>query len=115
MTNDEALLFSKSEPVVYEMYKKLMEEVSGFGKITIEFKKTSIHIVKNAAAFLGVHPKKNALDLNVVFHSKIDKPFVRKTEQVSKNRFHNEIRLSCTDDMTKDLLTAIKESYDRCS
>jgi hypothetical protein len=77
----------------------------------VEPKKTSIH-VNRAAAFLGVHPKKKWLDLNVVTDAPIKSPKVRKTEQVSKNRHHNLVRVASADDMTPELFGWIKHAYE---
>lgn len=82
------------------------------GDYNIEVKKTSLHIT-HGSAFLGIHPKKNWLDLNIVLNHELKDPLVRKNEQVSKFRWHNEVRLSRSTDIDPSLINAIQEAYAR--
>lgn len=100
-----------SEASVTKLYESLMKRVRTLGKVTVEPKKTSIH-VKHAAAFLGVHPKKKWLDLNIVSQAPIESPRVLKAEQVSKSRFHNLVRIANAEDLTPELFEWVKQAYD---
>lgn len=60
-------------------------------------------------AFLGIHPKKKWLDINIVSNQAIDHSLITKNEHISKNRWHNNLRLSSVeevDDTVKKLLQA---------
>ena len=103
--------FQNSEPAVSVLYEKLMKEVKTLGKITVEPKKTSIH-VKRAAAFLGVHPKKKWLDLNIVTETPIKSSKILKSEQISKNRCHNLIRITSAGDIDPELFGWLRQAYD---
>lgn len=103
-------LFKKSDPEIFEIYQKLVKQISTAGKIIIEPKKTSIHI-KNESAFLGVHPKMKWLDLNIVTEQPLKSSRITKIEQVSKHRYHNEIRLIDRRQVDRELLGWLKESY----
>ncbi|MCA9390076.1 DNA replication protein DnaC [candidate division WWE3 bacterium] len=107
MTNS---LISSSEQNVQDIYEVLIKKVHALGDITIEEKKTSIH-VKARSAFLGIHPKKKFLDINIVTANPIDAPRVKKTEQVSANRFHNEVRLENVDQIDTELMAWIQQAY----
>jgi hypothetical protein len=60
---------------------------------TAEPKKTSIHIVR-ITGFSGIHPRKRSLILNLRTAQPIQSARIAKVEQVSRNRYHNEISLS---------------------
>ncbi|HEX8904765.1 MAG TPA: hypothetical protein VF771_07990, partial [Longimicrobiaceae bacterium] len=49
--------------------------------------------------------------LNVRTSAAIDSPRVRKLEQVSRSRFHNEILLSSPDDVDAELLAWMGDAY----
>lgn len=103
-------LVSSSEQNVQDIYDALINKVNTLGDIIIEEKKTSIH-VKAKSAFLGIHPKKKLLDLNIVTSKPIGSSRIKKTEQVSANRFHNEIRLENVDQIDTELMAWIKQAY----
>ena len=103
--------FQHSEGSVTKLYESLMKQVRTLGEVTVEPKKTSIH-VKRAAAFLGVHPKKKWLDLNIVAQAPIKSPKVLKVEQVSKSRYHNLVRIANAEDLTPQLFGWIKQAYE---
>jgi hypothetical protein len=110
VSNDAKALFETVNPPVKDTYDLLMEQVERFGPQTVEPKKTSIH-VNNGSAFLGIHPKKNWLDITIVTVEPINSERVRKTEQVSKNRFHNELRLEDAKDVDDELVGWLHEAY----
>ena len=103
-------LTSSSEPNVQEIYDELIKQINALGKITVEEKKTSLH-VKAKSAFVGIHPKKKFLDLNIVTDMPIKSDRIKKTEQVSANRFHNEVRLEDVDQIDTELMGWIKQAY----
>lgn len=99
-------LLENNEKTVSELLETILLILKEFGPYQIEVKKTSLHLVKEKA-FLAVHPKKKWLDLNIVSNRAIEHPLITKNEQVSKNRWHNNLRLSSVeevDDTVKDLL-----------
>src|SRR5579862_1532897 len=91
----EALFMSKDE-VVRSIYHRFLEVLHTFGPFQEEPKKTSIHLVRTVG-FAGIHPRKSYLILNLRTDYPIDSPRVVKSEQVSKNRFHNEVKLTSPD------------------
>lgn len=109
MTEEESRLFEKSSTQVVEVWLELKAMLGTLGRVGYEFKKTSIHCMKTAA-FLGVHPKKNWLDLNIVLDRTLYGIVECKVEQVSKKRFHNEIRLKMKEEI-QGIAEFIKESF----
>ena len=66
-------------------------------------------IFTSAALFAGMHPRKSYLYLNLRTDYPIDSPRIAKTEQVSKNRFHNELKLTSPGEVDEELLCWLKE------
>ncbi|KHD46686.1 DUF5655 domain-containing protein [Streptococcus hongkongensis] len=103
-------LFQNKEEHVLKIYEMLIKDIQTYAEPMIEVKKTSLHIVKKRA-FLGVHPKKKWIDLNIVSDHPLTHEQLTKTEQISKNRYHNSIRIHHVDDIDQELLDLIKEAY----
>ncbi|MFJ5761014.1 DUF5655 domain-containing protein [Neobacillus sp. NPDC093182] len=103
-------LFANKSSEVYEIYLKILDILKQIGPIEIELKKSSIHLLKKSS-FGGVHPKKNWIDFNLVSNHQIAHEKITKSEQVSKNRFHNNFRFNSVDDLNQDFIALLKESY----
>ena len=93
------------------LYQKLISELNKLGGFKIEEKKTSIHIA-NRAAFAGIHPRKNFFILNIVSSTPINSPRVVKQEQVSKSRFHNELKIEKVEDIDNELIQWLQKAFD---
>src|SRR5436309_102018 len=74
------------------VYRKLIASIETLGPVTIEEKKTSLHLT-HRRAFAGVHPRSKGIVLNLVFDAPLRNERVHKSEQVSANRYHVEFRL----------------------
>lgn len=109
-TNTGDALFTGKDEVVRSIYHRLLEVLHTFGPFQEEPKKTSIHLVRTVG-FAGVHPRKSYLYLNLPTDYPIDNPRITKSEQVSKNRFHNEMKLASLGDIDEELLAWLKDAY----
>ena len=109
-TDTSAALFVGKDENVQAIYTRLLEVMRTLGPVKEEPKKTSIHLVRNAG-FAGVHPRKSYLYLNLRTDYPIDNPRIIKTEQVSKNRFHNELKLNSPDEVDEELIGWLKDAY----
>ncbi len=58
-----------------------------------------------------MHPRKSYLSLNIRTGYPIDSQRIAKSEQVSKNRFHNELKLTSPDEIDTDILGWLKDAY----
>ena len=107
-------LFAGRSPQVIEVYERLTRVLRSVGPVTVETKKTSLHLIAgtHGSAFVGVHPQKAAVLLNIRSVAPIESPRVRKVEQVSTHRFHNELLLTSPDDVNGELLRWLKAAYE---
>jgi hypothetical protein len=105
-----AALFAGKDDNVLAIYTRLLETLLTLGPVKEEPKKTSIHLVHNSG-FAGAHPRKSYLYLNLRTDYPIDSSRIIKTEQVSKNRFHNELKLNSPDEIDEELLGWLKDVY----
>jgi len=102
--------FEGKDPVVKSIYERLLKETHKLGQVIEEPKKTSIHLV-NKSAFAGVATQKAALVLNIKSSAPIKDARIRKSEQLSASRFHQEVRLTSPDDVDPVLVSWLKAAY----
>jgi hypothetical protein len=98
------------EPEVHELYRALLLFCRDLGPFSVEEKKTSVHLVRKSA-FAGVHPRRKHLVLTVKSASEIDSDRIFKSEQVSKSRWHHEIKLVDLKDLNPELLDWLRDGY----
>lgn len=112
MPKDAALeaLFANKEPSVRLAYEKVLASTAKLGPVKIEAKKTSVHLVRKTA-FAGAHPKKAWLDLTIRSDKPIKSARVRAQEQVSKNRWHQDVRLTSAADVDAEVVGWLKSAY----
>jgi len=99
------------DAIVAEIYDRLINELSKFGKLKIEPKKTSIHL-GNRFGFAGVYTRQNYINLEVHLNYKLTSPRATKVEQASANRYHHTIKLTNPNDIDSELLNWLKQAYD---
>jgi hypothetical protein len=104
-------IFKNCEPVAKELFESLIERIRSSGPVTIEVKETSLCVL-NRAAFLGIHPKKSLLEINIVSEKPLKSSKVFKAEQISKSRYHNRLRLAKQKDIDKALMQMIHKGYE---
>jgi hypothetical protein len=103
-------LFAGKDTMVRAIYDRLLDVVQTFGPFREEPKKTSIHLM-NTSGFAGIHPRKSFLYLNVRMDRPLQSERVAKSEQVSKHRYHNVIKIIAPDEVDDELLGWLKEGY----
>jgi hypothetical protein len=91
---DNALERISANPQLTRVYAALTEQLDSLGPYTVEVKQSSLHIKSGRRAFLGVHPRRTGLLLNIVTDAPLSSPTITKTEQVSAHRYHNETMVS---------------------
>jgi hypothetical protein len=108
--NAVEVLFVSRDPVVREIYARLMAALGEIGPCREDPKKRSIHLLRDVG-FAGVHPRKHSLLLNIRTDRPIESPRVAKSEQISRNRFHNEVKLFAPDDVDDELIGWLRDAY----
>jgi hypothetical protein len=104
---------SSASPVARALYEELLRAVARFGAFEIEVKKSSIHLVRSSA-FVGVHPRKQHLLLTIKAAAPIPSGRIIKTEQVSTNRWHLDVKVSIAGDFDAELMGWLREAYEIC-
>ena len=102
--------FTNKSENVRQIYDHLIESLNQFGVIEIEAKKTSLHLV-NRTALAGVYTRKNYINLNIKTDYPLDNPRIRKSEKISANRYHHELRLESVTDVDTELMGWLKDAY----
>ena len=100
----------KADEASSKIYDKLLRCLDQFAEYTVENKKTSLHIT-HGRAFLGVHPRKSALLVNIVLDRPLETNRLKKSEKVSANRYHNEVVISSAEELDSELVGWLKEAY----
>ena len=103
--------FTGKGPTVFAIYQGLLAETRRFGPVIEQPKKTSIHLV-NKSAFAGVVTRKTAILLNIKSAAPIQDARIVHAEQVSSNRFHQEVKLASPEDIDPVLLGWLKSAYE---
>lgn len=103
--------FAKTDPAVAATYQRLLEVARGFGPVTEEAKKTSIHLVRHTA-FAGVATRRASLILTLKSATDVRSPRIAKREQASAHRWHVEVRLERPAQVDRQLTSWLKAAYE---
>lgn len=94
--------FTRREPVVREIYDRILAAAGAFGPMKEDPKKTSIHLARKTA-FAGVATRRDAIVLTLKSASDIRSPRIIKREQTSASRWHLEVKLTDPKQVDKQL------------
>ncbi|HEU4391905.1 MAG TPA: DUF5655 domain-containing protein [Blastocatellia bacterium] len=103
--------FIGRDRAVTAVYDKLLETIRRFGPFTEDPKKTSIHLVRKTA-FAGIATRKTSLVLTLKAAADKKSSRIHKREQVSKNRWHLEIKLESPVQVDRELIGWVRQAYD---
>jgi hypothetical protein len=101
--------FTRRDPLVREIYDRLVATAERFGPVKQEPKKTSIHLARKTA-FAGVVTRRDAVILTLKSAVDIRSPRVTKREQASANRWHLEVRLTDPGQVDKQIATWLERA-----
>lgn len=102
--------FSGKEPVVQAIYDRLLSVVAAFGPFVEDPKKTSIHLNRKTA-FAGVATRKSAIVLTIKSAEAHASGRIQRREQVSRNRWHLEVRLVAPSDLDAEVVDWLISAY----
>ncbi len=92
------------------VYDALLDRVEAAGEHGVELKQTSVHFTRGRA-FLEVHPRAGGLLLDLVTPEPLDSARVRKREQVSRDRWHNEVLVTAREQLDDELGGWIRQAH----
>jgi hypothetical protein len=104
---------SSASPVARALYEELLRAIAPFGAFETQMKKSSIHLVRSSA-FAEVYPRKHHLLLTIRSAAPIPSGRIVKSAQVSRNRWHLDVKVSIGGDFDAELLGWLREAYEIC-
>lgn len=102
-----------ASPEATALYRSLLSELRPLGAFEEEVKKTSIHLSRKSA-FVGVHFRRSHLIITIKAAARIASPRVFKADQVSKSRWHCEVKLASAAEIDQEFVTWVRDAYDLC-
>jgi hypothetical protein len=105
---------TSASPTARALYRDLVRGIQTLGPFEEELKKTSVHLA-GASAFAGVQFRRQYLLVTIKSNAPIKSQRVTKLEQVSKNRWHSEVRISSDADIDSELLAWLRAAYALCA
>ena len=102
--------FENKEPIVSNIYEKLISECEKFGTIYQSPKKTSINLDAKSG-FVGVYTRKGCLLLHIHTDFDVNDPRIEKTEKISANRYKHIVRIKNPDEIDKQIIDWLKSAY----
>ncbi len=103
--------FDNRAPEVKTTYSAILKAAQKLGPVQEDPKKTSIHLVRNKA-FAGVATRKTALILTLKADADVKSKRIMRREQVSRNRWHVEIKLEKPGQVDRELKGWLKRAYE---
>lgn len=115
MSVDQGNVLASASPEAISLYRALLAALRPLlGEFQVEVKKTSVHLARQSA-FAGVHFRRKHLIVTIKAASPIASPRIVKVEQVSKNRWHCEVKLASGVEVDGELKAWIKDAYTLCA
>jgi hypothetical protein len=93
------------------IYKALMDHTSSLRGCELQENASSFHVARGRA-FLGIHPRRGGILINIVLERRLESARVHRAERVSANRWHNEVIVLDPTGVDAELFAWIQEAYD---
>ena len=103
--------FAGKAPQTGELYDQIMKILESLGPVSVEPKKTCIHLVRRTA-LAGITVRKDFVILEFKTDYPIESPALAKTEQISRNRFHHTLKVTSPDSLTKEVHGWLHDAYE---
>jgi hypothetical protein len=103
--------FKGRDPVIREIYDRLVGAAEQFGPVTQDPKKTSIHLARRTA-FAGIATRRDAIILTLKSKSDIRSPRIIKREQASASRWHLDVRLTDPSQVDAQIATWLERAIE---
>ena len=102
------------DPVVREIYHRLLAVARRFGSVAEDPKKTSIHLNRKSA-FAGVATRKAGLIVTLKAPTDIKSPRIVKHLKASSHRWYLDVRLESAKDVDAEFRNWLQQSYELSS
>ena len=103
--------FKGRDPVIREIYDRLVDAAEQFGPVTQDPKKTSIHLARRTA-FAGVATRRDAIILTLKSKSDIRSPRIIEREHASANRWHLDVKLTDPSQVDTQIATWLERAIE---
>lgn len=107
----ESDALARADPALQRVYARLLKSAQALGPVTEERGARSV-LLRSRGGFLGVHPKRDCLDLQIVTDHVIRAARVTKVDRVSARRFHVHVRIASEKEVDAQLMGWLREAYD---
>lgn len=114
MTSSGGSVLAGSSPEAIHLYRSLLAAIRPLGEFGEDVKKTSVHLTRKST-FAGVHFRRSYLILVIKTISPIDSARIVKVEQVSKKRWHCELKVASESEIDVELRSWIGQAYEICA
>ena len=102
---------ARADPALQRVYARLLKAVQALGRV-VEGRGEQSVLLRSHGRFLGVHPKRDCLDLQIVTDHVIRAARVMKVDPVSARRFHVHVRIASQKEVDAELMGWLREAYD---
>jgi len=103
--------FADRAPDVKATYAAILKAAKKLWPVQEEPKKTSIHLVRKTA-FAGIATRKTSLILTLKADADVKSKRIARREQVSRNRWHVEIKLADPSQVDRELVGWLRQAYE---
>jgi hypothetical protein len=103
--------FAKKPPVIREIFDALIRAIADIGEIQVNVVKGAIFL-KTDTTFVEIKTKKDCLLLAFYLAQEEQGPAIARTVEVSKNRVAHVLRLTHPDDLSEQVVSWLRQSYE---
>ena len=103
--------FKDREPVLRDIYRRVLATGRRFGPVEEDPRKTSIHLNRKSA-FAGVATRKSALIVTVKAEDDVKSARIVKHLKASARRWYLYVRLESVEDVDAEFVRWLKKSYE---
>jgi hypothetical protein len=98
------------DPVSSSVYGALLDHIYALDGCELQENASSFHVA-HGRAFLGLHPRRGGILVNIVLDRQLESDRVHRVERVSAKRWHNEVILKDPSEIDAEMLAWIREGY----
>jgi hypothetical protein len=102
---------SLASPARLRLYQEVLARIEPMGPFREEIKETSIHLIRGVA-FAGVHPRKQHVLVTIRSAKPIQSARIARAGQVSKSRWHLDVKLAGSQEIDEELLGWLRQAYE---